>query len=52
MNEDDKLHQEAEDIRKETAENAPELAEHDRVAELEQLLDEAHSKALAAFLRS
>lgn len=42
------LHQEAEEIRDETAAEAPELAEHDRVAELEQLLAEANSKALYA----
>jgi len=40
--------EEAEDIRKETAEGAPELAEHDRVAELEKALEEANSKALYA----
>jgi molecular chaperone GrpE len=48
MNEDEKLHDDAEEIRKETAEDAPELAEHDRVAELERQLDEANSKALYA----
>ena len=42
------LHQEAEDIRDETAAAAPELAEHDRVAELERLLEEANGKALYA----
>ena len=42
------LHDEAEEIRKETAEDSPELAEHDRVAELERLLEEANSKALYA----
>lgn len=42
------LHDEAEDIRSETAADAPELAEHDRVAELEKQLEEAHSKALYA----
>jgi molecular chaperone GrpE len=46
--ENDKLHDEAEEIRAETAAEAPELAEHDRVAELERLLDEANSKALYA----
>jgi molecular chaperone GrpE len=40
--------QEAEDIRKETADEAPELAEHDRVTELEKALEEANSKALYA----
>ncbi|MEO5972632.1 MAG: nucleotide exchange factor GrpE, partial [Sphingomicrobium sp.] len=48
MNEHDKLHDEAEEIRQETAENAPELAEHDRLAELEKQLEEATSKALYA----
>jgi molecular chaperone GrpE len=42
------LHDEAEEIRKETADGAPELAEHDRVAELEKQLEEARSKALYA----
>ncbi|QIK95644.1 nucleotide exchange factor GrpE [Sphingomonas sp. HDW15A] len=46
--ENDKLHDEAEDIRAETAADAPELAEHDRVTELERLLEEANSKALYA----
>ena len=44
-NEDD-YHDEAEAIRAETAAEAPELAEHDRVAELERALEEARSKAL------
>jgi molecular chaperone GrpE len=35
MSEDEKLHDDAEEIRKETAEDSPELAEHDRIAELE-----------------
>ena len=48
MIENDKLHDEAEDLRHETAEDAPELAEHDRVAELEKQLEEAKSKALYA----
>jgi len=46
--EENKLQEEAEEIRKETAEEAPELAEHDRVAELERQLEEANSKALYA----
>jgi molecular chaperone GrpE len=45
---EEELHEEAEEIRKETAEGAPELAEHDRVAELERQLAEAQSKALYA----
>jgi len=39
---------EAEEIRKETAAASPELAEHDRFAELEKALEEADSKALYA----
>ena len=46
-NEDD-YHDEAEAIRTETAAEAPELAEHDRVVELERALEEARSKALYA----
>lgn len=42
------LHDEAEDLREETAAEAPELAEHDRVAELEAQLEEANNKALYA----
>ncbi|MBB3764004.1 nucleotide exchange factor GrpE [Sphingomicrobium lutaoense] len=49
MTEDEKdLHEEAEEIREETAEEAPELAEHDRVAELEKQLEEAQQKTLYA----
>jgi molecular chaperone GrpE len=48
MNEDEKLHDDAEEIRKETAEDSPELAEHDRIAELEKQLAEANSKVLYA----
>jgi molecular chaperone GrpE len=48
MIENEKLHEEAEEIRHETAEGAPEVAEHDRVAELEEQLEEAKSKALYA----
>ena len=39
---------EAEEIRKETADEAPELAEHDQFAELQKALEEANSKALYA----
>ena len=46
-NEND-FHDEAEELRAATAAGAPELAEHDRVAELEKALDEANSKALYA----
>jgi molecular chaperone GrpE len=48
MTEDEKLHDEAEEIRKETAEDAPELQEHDRIAELENQLEEANAKTLYA----
>jgi molecular chaperone GrpE len=45
---EEQLHDEAEEIRKETADGAPEVAEHDRVAELERQLEEAKSKVLYA----
>jgi molecular chaperone GrpE len=48
MNEDEKLHEEAEEIREEMAEDSPELAEHDRLAELEREMEELRSKALYA----
>ncbi|HVE00277.1 MAG TPA: nucleotide exchange factor GrpE [Sphingomicrobium sp.] len=48
MTEDEKLHDEAEEIRKETAEDSPELAEHDHVAELEKQIEEAKANALYA----
>jgi len=48
MIENEKLHDEAEEIRNETAEGSPELAEHDHVAELERQLEEAKSSALYA----
>jgi molecular chaperone GrpE len=47
MNDKDR-HQEADEIREETAADAPELAEHDRVAELEKQLEEANAKVLYA----
>ena len=46
--EDEDLHEEAEEIRRETAEASPELAEHDRLGELEKALEEATNKALYA----
>jgi molecular chaperone GrpE len=46
--ENDKLHDEAEEIRSETAAEAPELREHDQLAELQKQLDEANAKALYA----
>ena len=42
------LHEQAGAIRAETAADAPELAEHDRLGELERQLEEARSKALYA----
>ena len=45
---EDELHDEAEELRKETAEGSPEVAEHDRVGELEKQLEEARSNALYA----
>ena len=45
---EEQLHDEAEELRKETADGSPEVAEHDRVAELERQLEEANSKALYA----
>ena len=48
MSQEDELHEQAEEIRKETAEDAPELAEHDLVGELQKALEEANSKALYA----
>jgi len=48
MTEDEKLHEEVEEIRAETAEDSPELQEHDEVAELREQLAEANNKALYA----
>ena len=48
IQDEEELHEEAEAIRRETADEAPELAEHDRLTELEKALDEANSKALYA----
>jgi molecular chaperone GrpE len=45
---EEELHEQAEEIRKETAEGAPEVAEHDHVAALERQLEEAKSNALYA----
>ena len=45
---EDQLHEQAEEIRKETAEGAPEVAEHDHLADLKRQLEEAKSKALYA----
>ncbi len=48
MSNEQNLHDETEEIRKETADGAPELQEHDRFAELEKALEEANNKALYA----
>jgi molecular chaperone GrpE len=45
---EEQLHEQADEIRKETAQDSPEVAEHDRVTELEKQLEEAKSKALYA----
>jgi molecular chaperone GrpE len=43
---EERLHEEAEEIRAETAAEAPELAEHDQLAELQKQVEEANAKAL------
>jgi len=43
---EDQLHEKADELRRETAQGAPEVAEHDHVADLERQLEEAKSKAL------
>lgn len=48
MIENERLEEEAEEIRRETAEGSPEVAEHDLVADLQRQLEEANSKALYA----
>jgi len=48
IQDEDEFHEEAEDIREETAKDSPELAEHDRLAELEKALEDANAKALYA----
>jgi molecular chaperone GrpE len=48
MTEDEKLHDDAKDLREETAEDSPELQEHDQIAELQNQLAEANNKALYA----
>jgi molecular chaperone GrpE len=48
MTDDEDLHDEAEALRKETADGAPELQEHDRITELENQLEEANAKTLYA----
>ena len=48
INDEQDFHDDADDIRAATAAGAPELAEHDRMADLERELEEAKSKALYA----
>jgi len=48
MTDDEDLHDEAEEIRAKTAKDAPEVAEHDHVAELEKQLEEAKAQVLYA----
>jgi molecular chaperone GrpE len=48
MTDDEDLHEEAEEIRAQTAKGAPEIAEHDHVAELEKELEEAKAQVLYA----
>src|SRR5206468_6398465 len=45
---EEQLHEATEEIRNKTAREAPEVAEHDHVAELEKQLEEAKAKALYA----
>lgn len=45
---EDELHDEAGELRKETADGAPEVAEHDRITALEKQLEDARSSALYA----
>jgi molecular chaperone GrpE len=45
---EEQLHDEAEELRKETADGAPEVEEHDQLAQLEKQLEEARSNALYA----
>lgn len=48
IQDEEELNEEAEEIRQDTAAESPELAEHDRLAELEKALEDANSKALYA----
>ena len=45
---EEQLNEEAEELRKETADDSLEVAEHDRLAELEKQLEDANAKALYA----
>ena len=48
MTDDEDLHEEAEEIRARTAKGAPEVAEHDHIADLERQLEEAKQQVLYA----
>ncbi|HEV2747499.1 MAG TPA: nucleotide exchange factor GrpE [Allosphingosinicella sp.] len=48
MNDDQNLHEEADELREETAAEAPELQEHDRLTELERELEEVRQHVLYA----
>jgi molecular chaperone GrpE len=48
MNDEQKFEDQAEEIREETAEDAPELKEHDRLTELEKELEEVRQHVLYA----
>ena len=48
MTDDEDLHEEAEEIRARTAKDAPEVAEHDHIADLERQLEEAKQQVLYA----
>ena len=48
MTDDEDLHEEAEEIRARTAKDAPEVAEHDHIADLERQLEEARQQVLYA----
>jgi molecular chaperone GrpE len=48
IQDENELHEDAEELRRESAGEAPEVAEHDRLAQLEKALEEANSKALYA----
>jgi len=48
IQDEEDFHDDAEELRRETAGEAPEVAEHDRLTQLEKALEEANSKALYA----
>lgn len=45
---EEQLHEQSDEIRRETAKDSPEVAEHDRFSKMEKELEEAKSKALYA----